>query len=997
MEKCSRATRRTCAAFLAMLFLLSLFIPVGWSSLSSSIAAAAEDNRYLSSITLQGASSSNLSGHEYVNADRWAVPVASYLSARADGGFERVEWTGESLLAEIFDAAGALQSETAIAGELELFGGYFAGENYRYVLFGAENPQESDSTEVLRIVKYAEDWTRIDACSIYGANTYIPFDAGTPRMVETGGKLYIHTSHEMYADEAGLHHQANMTFVIEEDTMTVADSFYDVMNLRQAGYVSHSFNQYIATDGTYVYRVDHGDAYPRAIALTRCLVNGAVTRVSYTLPFAIQGSIGANDTGVAVGGLALGENTVLIAGNSVDQSSAESYDPFGTRNIFLTVTDKDLIATEIHWLTNYADDDAVSVGNPHLVALSGERFLVLWEETASGNTVLKSVIVNGDGAPLSGMVTSQAPLSDCQPILCSDGAVRWYVTDRSQPTLYTLRPDAVDYVESTHPVTSVPTTADETTDPNTGGQQEGTLYFSSDGNGGLLITSYEGNDLRQIEIPAEVEGFPVTGIGANVFANHTEIEDVILPETIRTIGAGAFAGSGILALTIPASVAEIGDGAFSECEQLSSVVIDDGLTVLPENAFAHCDQLSTVTLPNSLTSIGDYAFTGCSSMPSIDIPDSVSVIGESAFSFCEALYEIDLSDNIRSIGATTFTYTAFYDTPDNWQDGVLYLGNCLLSAEDTLDGDYTVRDGTRTIAALAFSECKNLSAVYLPNSLQYIGESAFSGCTHLTKADIPASVVEIGRSPFVFCSSLNGISVSPDNAYYYTDAYGVLYDKEQTLLLQYPMGLSLAAYTVPDSVDNIGKAAFCGEEQLEQITLPAGLRLVEDMAFFMCLNLDRVVYAGGDALWNGIAFGEHNEPLLTARRVDEAPDPAPDTTAQDTETTSAAPVTTTEPISQSTAPHTTAPDADITLPITSAPPTPSETPGEPDYTLGDVNGDGKVTSADARLALRAALSLEMLNPRQALAADTDKNGIIRSSDARMILRVALKLDTFDAQ
>ena len=251
--------------------------------------------------------------------------------------------------------------------------------------------------------------------------------------------------------------------------------------------------------------------------------------------------------------------------------------------------------------------------------------------------------------------------------------------------------------------------------------------------------------------------------------------------------------------------------------------------------------------------------------------------------------------------------------------------------------------------------------------------------------------------PFVFCSSLNGISVSPDNAYYYTDAYGVLYDKEQTLLLQYPMGLSLAAYTVPDSVDNIGKAAFCGEEQLEQITLPAGLRVVEDMAFFMCLNLDRVVYAGGDALWNGIAFGEHNEPLLTARRVDEAPDPAPDTTAQAPDATSAAPVTTTEPISQSTAPHTTAPDADITLPITSAPPTPSETPGEPDYTLGDVNGDGKVTSADARLALRAALSLEMLNPRQALAADTDKNGIIRSSDARMILRVALKLDTFDAQ
>ena len=465
-----------------------------------------------------------------------------------------------------------------------------------------------------------------------------------------------------------------------------------------------------------------------------------------------------------------------------------------------------------------------------------------------------------------------------------------------------------------------------------------------------------------------------------------------MPETIRTIGACAFAGSGILALTIPASVTEIGEGAFSECNQLSSVVIDEGLTALPVNAFAHCEQLSTVTLPNSLTSIGDYAFTGCSSMPSIDIPDSVSVIGESAFSFCEALYEIDLSDNIRSIGATTFTYTAFYDNPDNWQDGVLYLGNCLLSAEDMPAGAYAIREGTRTIATLAFSECKNLSAVYLPDSLQYIGASAFSGCSELETADIPASVQEIGRSPFVYCASLTGISVSPDNEYYCTDAAGVLYNKDQTLLLQYPMGLSLSSYVVPDSVDTIGESAFAGEEQLVQISLPAGLRVVEDMAFFACMNLDRVVYSGGDALWNGIAIGLLNEPLLTARRVDEAPDPAPDTTAQDPETTSATPVTTTEPTSQSTAPHTTAPDVDITLPITSAPPAPSETD-----TLGDVNGDGKVTSADARLALRAALSLEALSSSQVLAADANRDGYIRSSDARMILRVALKLDTFDAQ
>lgn len=93
-------------------------------------------------------------------------------------------------------------------------------------------------------------------------------------MTETAGKLYIHTCHEMYTSSDGLNHQANMTFVLDENTLKVLDSYSDVMNLVQAGYVSHSFNQFICTDGKSVYRVDHGDANPRAVAITKCDVDG---------------------------------------------------------------------------------------------------------------------------------------------------------------------------------------------------------------------------------------------------------------------------------------------------------------------------------------------------------------------------------------------------------------------------------------------------------------------------------------------------------------------------------------------------------------------------------------------------------------------------------------------------------------------------------------------------------------------------------------------------
>lgn len=112
-------------------------------------------------------------------------------------------------------------------------------------------------------------------------------------MTELEGKLYIHTCHEMYADENKINHQANMLFTIDESTMKITDSMYDVSNLMN-GYVSHSLNQFIKTDGDYIYRVDHsesnnfsfGDQYlsVNGITLTRYNKNDKSTSVTVTVP-----------------------------------------------------------------------------------------------------------------------------------------------------------------------------------------------------------------------------------------------------------------------------------------------------------------------------------------------------------------------------------------------------------------------------------------------------------------------------------------------------------------------------------------------------------------------------------------------------------------------------------------------------------------------------------------------------------------------------------------
>ena len=128
-----------------------------------------------------------------------------------------------------------------------------------YIVFGQNNKNENNSAEIIRIVKYSKNWSRISDCKIYGSNTTAPFNAGSLRMIELDGKLYVYTCHEMYADSNNLNHQANMLFTVDESTMKTTDSMYEVSNL-QNGYVSHSFNQFIATDGAYIYRVDHSES-----------------------------------------------------------------------------------------------------------------------------------------------------------------------------------------------------------------------------------------------------------------------------------------------------------------------------------------------------------------------------------------------------------------------------------------------------------------------------------------------------------------------------------------------------------------------------------------------------------------------------------------------------------------------------------------------------------------------------------------------------------------
>ncbi len=278
-------------------------------------------------------------------------------------------------------------------------------------------------------------------------------------------------------------------------------------------------------------------------------------------------------------------------------------------------------------------------------------------------------------------------------------------------------------------------------------------------------------------IEREVTVLPsVTQIGGYAFYG-CGIENITIPESVTSIGDSAFFGSNLTEIELPHSVETIGDSAFYNCESLLTAVIQNGeigdyafslctalatltiesdVTSIGLCAFQACPELTSVTIPGSVGSVGASAFEGCSALESVTIENGVLTIGGAAFMECEALTDISFPDSVTSIGQYAVEYTPYYNDPKNWDGGaVLYVGNHLIKANDSLSGSYSVRAGTKTIAENAFwlfSQHHELTSIVLPNSLVTIGEGAFADCPVLESITFGSGLKTIGRGAFNGCS-----------------------------------------------------------------------------------------------------------------------------------------------------------------------------------------------------------------------------------------------------
>ncbi len=294
------------------------------------------------------------------------------------------------------------------------------------------------------------------------------------------------------------------------------------------------------------------------------------------------------------------------------------------------------------------------------------------------------------------------------------------------------------------------------------------------------------------------------------------------------------------------------------------------VTSICDSAFRYCTSLTSVTIPDSVISIGDWAFGNCQSLTSVTIPDSVTNIGVHAFYYCESLTSVAIPDSVTSIGVGAFT-------------GCYNLTSITVNENNTnySSDEYGVLYNKDKTTLIKYPVGNSRETFEIPDSVTSIGDWAFEVCYSLTSVTIGNSVTSIGYAAFVSCDSLTSITVDSANRYYSSDEYGVLYNKDKTTLIQYPIGNSRTTFEIPDSVISIGFSAFYDCDSLTSVTIPDNVTNIGDFAFLRCTSLSSITignsvtsigdyaflgctiyYTGTEEEWSKIEIGVSREDLL---------------------------------------------------------------------------------------------------------------------------------------
>ncbi len=286
-----------------------------------------------------------------------------------------------------------------------------------------------------------------------------------------------------------------------------------------------------------------------------------------------------------------------------------------------------------------------------------------------------------------------------------------------------------------------------------------------------------------------------------------QITSIVLKNGVPNIGPYAFTEyPALTSVTVPASVTDIGEYAFFGCSSLSKITISSGLTDVGNYAFADCTSLTTVALPDTVTTIYDGTFSGCVNLNSLTVPETVHFKGPSVLEGCDKLAN---------------------------SNGYIVLGSLLAGyIREGVANPADVPSTVHVIGDYAFYGNTQLNSIVLPDGVTAIGDFAFAFCENLSEISIPAGLSDISPSAFTGCTKLN------------------TGDSEDFLILGtilYRYTGSASSVTIPDGVTEIGISAFDGNKDITSVTFPSSLTEIASYAFRGCSSLKKIIGPSGSS------------------------------------------------------------------------------------------------------------------------------------------------------
>ena len=379
--------------------------------------------------------------------------------------------------------------------------------------------------------------------------------------------------------------------------------------------------------------------------------------------------------------------------------------------------------------------------------------------------------------------------------------------------------------------------------------------------------------------------YTVVGIDKEAMVG-AEINDIVIPESITSIGASAFAGSTVASVTLPDKLALIGESTFAGCINLDTVNIPSAMTEIPANAFAYTALKGTLVIPSSVVNIAASAFEGCESLTGIEIPKSVRMLMSKAFAGCTSLANVKVyATEPLTVDADLFDSSVFgtatlqcpkgfadvYAEAPVWKNFTVIKDDFLLDVNSgdrfvfqkmpyeitsLKDGEMTVKakfhhfDGKHRDTAVQIANSKFSGDVVIPSEITYmdkkfrvteISDSAFFGAKNLTSVTMPADIKGFGKNMFDGCEKLVSCNI-PDNVTEISPSC-------------FSSCAALKSIVIPAGVTAIGNNAFYYCSSLESISLPEGLKTIGERAFYQCAKLAEINLPVGVTAVPAYAFG----------------------------------------------------------------------------------------------------------------------------------------------